>query len=376
MKNKNNYSNILEDHEEYDGTEVYSGLSVGKRILGVVIILILLGALIAGGIYLYNEQLKPVNPNNTTDTYVEIPSGSSIKEVSEILKENDLIRNSLVFTSYAGRHSFGGAEIQAATYALNQSMSVPDIFTILVNGDQYIANVATITIPEGKNLNEMAQIVEEAGICSADEFIQEASDINKYKATYSILDSIPEEEIPERTLEGYLFPDTYEIVGNGIDAAQNLINDQLTRLTEVYTPEMIQYTNDTGRTVDEVIILASIVELETKLPEDRAYAASVFYNRLAQDMPLQSDITIDYIYGTRTPVLTTEQTQVESPYNTYINLGLPLGPICSPGLASIEATIYPADTNYLYFVADMDSGKLYFNETLEEHDEDVSTYLE
>ena len=230
-------------------------------------------------------------------------------------------------------------------------------------------------IPEGKNINEQAQIVQDAGICTIDEFIAEASNIEKYKATYHILDSIPEDKIADRTLEGYLFPDTYNVVGTGPAGAQNLIDNQLTRLTEVYTPEMIQETQDSGRTVDDVIILASVVELETKLPEDRPDAASVFLNRIAQNMPLQSDITIDYINGTRTDVLTTDQTQVQSPYNTYLNLGLPYGPICSPGIASIEACVNPNDTNYLYFVADMTSGKLHFNETYEGHMQDVQTYM-
>ena len=118
-----------------------------------------------------------------------------------------------------------------------------------------------------------------------------------------------------------------------------------------------------------------IVELETKLPEDKANAASVFYNRIAQNMPLQSDITVDYALGKKHAVLTEEQTKIDSPYNTYQNLGLPVGPICSPGKSSIDAAINPAQTNYLFFVADMDSGKLYFNETLEGHNADVQKYM-
>ncbi len=372
---KNERDNQYDQDDFYDDEVYEERPGIGKKLVGVIISLVLLVILIAAGLILYNQQLQPVNPENTENLYVDIPSGLSTKEVSQILEDNDLIRNSLVFTSYAGRHSYGGAEIQAATYELNQSMGVPEIFTKLVNGDSYVGQITNVTIPEGKNINEQAQIVQDAGICTIDEFIAEASNIEKYKATYHILDSIPEDKIADRTLEGYLFPDTYNVVGTGPAGAQNLIDNQLTRLTEVYTPEMIQETQDSGRTVDDVIILASVVELETKLPEDRPDAASVFLNRIAQNMPLQSDITIDYINGTRTDVLTTDQTQVQSPYNTYLNLGLPYGPICSPGIASIEACVNPNDTNYLYFVADMTSGKLHFNETYEGHMQDVQTYM-
>ena len=353
---KNERDNQYDQDDFYDDEVYEERPGIGKKLVGVIISLVLLVILIAAGLILYNQQLQPVNPENTENLYVDIPSGLSTKEVSQILEDNDLIRNSLVFTSYAGRHSYGGAEIQAATYELNQSMGVPEIFTKLVNGDSYVGQITNVTIPEGKNINEQAQIVQDAGICTIDDFIAEA-------------------KIADRTLEGYLFPDTYNVVGTGPAGAQNLIDNQLTRLTEVYTPEMIQETQDSGRTVDDVIILASVVELETKLPEDRPDAASVFLNRIAQNMPLQSDITIDYINGTRTDVLTTDQTQVQSPYNTYLNLGLPYGPICSPGIASIEACVNPNDTNYLYFVADMTSGKLHFNETYEGHMQDVQTYM-
>lgn len=364
---------------EYNDEEIYEpeygGWSIRKRLIGVAICLVLLVALVVVGIVLYNYELQPVNVNNTEPDYVYIEDGMVIKDVAKLLKDNDLVRNEMVFTSYAGRHSYGGAQIQAATYELNQSMSTPEIFTKLVNGDSYQGPMSQIVFPEGQNLNEMAATVEASGFCTADEYKAEASDINKWKPDFPILDSIPEDEIPERTLEGYLFPDTYEVAGTGTDAARSLVEKQLAKFTEIYTPSMKEKTEADGKTVDDIVILASIVELETKLPEDKATAASVFYNRMAQNIPLQSDITIDYINGTKTPVLTTEQTQVQSPYNTYINLGLPLGPICSPGVASIDAALNPAQTDYLYFVADMSTGKLHFNTTLEGHNQDVQTYL-
>lgn len=345
-----------------------------QKTAGVLICLALIAALIILARTLYVKALEPVDPADTTPVLFTVSDGELSSEVAENLKEAGLIRNAMVFESYAGRHSYGGAEIQAATYQLSPSMPVSEIFTKLVNGDSYSGPMGTVTIPEGKNLKEMAPIVEQAQICSADAFLAEAAKVAEYQQQYPILSSIPADKVPQRTLEGYLFPDTYNVSQEG-DGASNLVHAMLTRFSEVYTPEMQQQTAEAGKTVDDIVILGSIVELETKLPEDRPYAASVFYNRMAQNMPLQSDITIDYINGTKTPVLTTEQTQVESPYNTYINLGLPFGPICSPGLSAMEAALHPAQTDYLYFVADMDSGKLYFNNTLEGHNADVAKYM-
>lgn len=369
----NEYSDNY-DEDEYDYESV-SGLSFGARFTGVIICLGLLAGLLYYGFFLYNSMLEPVNPKNDTPHIITIEEGMLPKDVAQLLKDNDLIKNSLVFQSYVGRHSYGGAEIIAATYELNQAMPVSEIYTKLVKGDSYIGPLNSLTIPEGYNLNEIAQAVQDAGICSAEEYIAEASNVEKYIELYPILDSIPVEKRPDRTLEGYLFPATYMINNDGTSSAQSLIEDQLAKFTEEYNPELLQKTAEAGRTVDDIVILASIVELETKLPEDRPVAASVFYNRMAQNMPLQSDITIDYIYGTRTEILTTEQTQVESPYNTYINLGLPFGPIDNPGIDSIIAAIEPAQTDYLYFVADLETGKLHFNTTLEGHDQDVATYL-
>lgn len=362
--------------EEYDDSEyIHTGGSIVKKLIGVLVLLGLLAALLYYGYYLYNSMLTPVDPNDDTPVYVTVEPGMLAKQVGEVLQDSGVVKNSLVFQSYVGRHSYGGAEIQAATYEFTPSMSVKEIYTKLVNGDSYVGSLNSITIPEGLNITEISQLVEQAGICTADEYIAEASDLPKYMAMYPILSSIPEDQVPQRTLEGYLFPATYMIAIDGSTDANQLIMNQLDKFTEEYNEQLLQETQAAGRTVDDIVKLASIVELETKLPEDRPLAASVFYNRMAQGMPLQSDITIDYIYGTRTEILTTEQTQVESPYNTYINLGLPLGPICNPGIDSIIAAIEPAETDYLYFVADLNTGKLYFNTTLEEHDQDVEQLL-
>ena len=344
------------------------GLKYKLPIVIAAVVLIVVIAIFAGRSF-YNAMLEPTGTSTET-MIVEIPDGSTIKDVGEILYDQGLIKNTMVFQSYAGRHSRGTSGMQAGNYELNHAMSVPDIVNQMLDGDVY-SGAIPVLLSEGKNINEMAQILEKHNICTSAAFISETKKLGEYKALYPILSSIPDDK--NRTLEGYLFPDTYEIEPGS--TAADVVKKMLDRFTEVYNQDFMQQTTEKGKSVDEIVIMASIVELETKLPEDKANAASVFYNRIAQNMPLQSDITVDYALGKKHAVLTEEQTKIDSPYNTYQNLGLPVGPICSPGKSSIDAAINPAQTNYLFFVADMDSGKLYFNETLEGHNADVQKYM-
>lgn len=342
---------------------------VKRMIIGLVALVLFAALLIGGWMVFYNMNLQPVG-TNTENVVVDIPDGSTIDEIAQILHDKNLIRNTLVFESYAGRHSRGSKQIQAANYEFNQAMSVPQIFNKMLNGEAYTGAVA-ITLPEGRNIKEMAEILEKNHVCTAADFIAETKKVTEYKAKYPILGSIPDGK--DRTLEGYLFADTYNW-GTGTEPSV-IVTNMLDRFVDVYNASMEQRTQEMGKTVDEIVIMGSIVELETKLAEDKANCASVFYNRIAAGMPLQSDITVDYALGTKNAVLTEAQTQVDSPYNTYKNLGLPVGPICSPSKSSLEAALYPATTTYLFFVADMDSGKLYFNETLEGHNADVQKYM-
>ena len=343
-------------------------------VVGVSLLLLVAMFFGARAYYLNGLEAKSTTERNIL---VKIPEGSSVADTAAILEENGVIKNAIIFQSYVGTHSYGGQSIQAADYLLSPTMTVPEIYTKLVDGDAYHGDEYQFTIPEGKNIEEMSTIIADTGICTADEFKAETKKLAQYMKEYPILDSIPSDKVSERTLEGYLFPDTYDIaVPEGTSGAEQVCDTMLQRFTDVFTQSMIDEANSNGHTVDDIVIMASIVELETKLPEDRKDAASVFYNRIAQDMPLQSDITVDYALGTKTPVLTTEQVQsTDSPYNTYLYTGLPLGPICSPGLSSIEAALEPSTTDYLYFVADMDTGKLHFNTTLEGHKADVEKYM-
>lgn len=341
-----------------------------KRLLKWIIAgIITLFVLIAGGVGAVFYCLSPVS-DSTETVFVSIPEGSTITEAAWLLQYQGLIHSARVFKLYGmGLHS-EGKNIQAGRYKFSPSMSCQEILDKMIQGDICKGEI-TVVIPEGKCVTEIADILAENKICSADAFKKECAQLSKYKAKYPILASIPNDQ--GRDLEGYLFPATYSWDKN--TKPDLIVDEMLACFVSNYAGLYLEQADDMGKTVDEIVIMASIVELETKFDEDKPKVASVFYNRIETGMPLQSDITVDYALGSKHSVLSTDQTKVDSLYNTYIYYGLPVGPICSPSTAAIEAALYPADTNYLYFVADMDTGKIYYNETLEGHNEDVAKHM-
>lgn len=342
----------------------------GKIIALIIMIISILGVTAVFSFnFFISDKLTPVGEGDSV--VIEITEGSVINDIAEQLAKENLIQDALAFEFLAKKQ--GNADmIQTGYYEFNPSESAEEILNRLVEGDIYDS---AVTIPEGRNIKEFAKILEEHKVCSADDFIAETKKVEDYQQKYPILSSISLEAKDgiTRTLEGYLFPDTYNFSPNTEPSV--VVSAMLDRFVQVYTPEYLNRTEEMGKTVDQIVIMSSIIELETKFDDDKANAASVFYNRLAADQPLQSDITVDYARGEKTAILTTEETQFPSPYNTYINKGLPFGPICSFGEPALQASLYPADTKYMYFVADIKTGKIYFNETYEEHLADVETYL-
>jgi len=341
-----------------------------KVITVIVLLIIILGATaIFSFKFFISDRLLPVGEGDSI--VIEITDGSVINDIANQLVKENLIQDALAFEFLAKKQ--GNAElIQTGYYEFNPSESAQEILDRLIKGDIYDTSV---TIPEGRSIKEFAKILEEHKVCSAEDFIAETKKVADYQKSYSILSSIPLEakDGVSRTLEGYLFPDTYKFQPNTEPSV--VVTAMLNRFVSVYNQEYLNRTTEMGKTVDQIVILGSIIELETKFDEDKANTASVFYNRLAADQPLQSDITVDYARGEKKAILTTEETQFPSPYNTYINKGLPFGPICSFGEPALRAALYPADTKYMYFVADINTGKIYFNETYEGHLADVETYL-
>lgn len=318
-----------------------------KKIVIPVIVLLLV-IIMAIPAYIY---LAPVKVDNAT---VEIPEASNSSQIGEILKDNGIIRSELAYKIYL-RSSHSGSDLKAGTYTFDGKYSMADVTEELKEGGE-LAEIK-ITIPEGYNLSQISQVLTEAGICSAQEFT-EAVENGDYDYDY-----LPAKGTANR-LEGFLYPETYyfdDTVG-----AKDVIATMLAQFDKVFSQEWRDQLASDGRSVYDWVTMASIVEKEAVVEEDRPVIAGVFYNRLEQNMLLQSCATVQYALGEVKPVLSNEDVQIDSPYNTYINQGLPPGPIACPGYASLEAAMYPADTDYLYFVA-KPNGAHIFTTTYEDH---------
>ncbi len=293
--------------------------------------------------YLLGESISSeteIDISAESAVLVEIPQEASTKDIAEILKDNGLISSELYFRL---RSKMSGADgtYCYGTFYLADGMSAEQIIAVLQTMPQ-ADTTNRITIPEGYTVSQIAALVDEMGIATSEEFITE---MNTGTFEYDFLEGIP---VRDNYLEGYLFPDTYFLSGD--ETAHDIIVMMLNRFEEIYNESIKDYVASTGYTLDELVTVASMVESEAKLDEERATIAGVIYNRLNIDMLLQIDSTVQYALSTRNEVVTTTDLQVDSPYNTYMYKGLPEGPICNPGQASLIAAVQPESHNYLYYV--------------------------
>ncbi len=322
-----------------------------------IIFLVIICAIVIFGYIIFDNILQsmtsPIDMESTEYIVVEIPAGSSTGDISEILQSHGLIRNNFVFKYMSKKMNYDG-KYQAGAYVLGYSMSMTDIMNMMYKGEVSDNNTIRFTIPEGYTLQDTANALQNKGLMDAETFLSETKN---GEFSYDFLEDIPHG--PNR-LEGFLFPDTYEVY---VDSTPHeIIDKMLSRFDELFTEEFYNRANELGYSVKDIVTLASIIEREALLDSERTVVSSVFHNRLNIDMALQSCATVQYILGEAKPNLSIADTKIESPYNTYLHRGLPPGPIASPGLASLQAALYPADTNYMYFVAKGD-GSHAFAET-------------
>ncbi len=295
---------------------------------------------------------------------VTIPMGSGSSVIAEQLEDEGIIKSAFSFKVYS-RLKGAGDDMKAGSYSLSPSMSVGLIIETLTTGD--IKGIP-VTIIEGMTVLQIAEEFDAAGITTTEEFL-EAEKNGNYD--FRFMDQIPEEN--EYRLEGFLYPNTYNFAKD--TDAEVVINAMLKSFDENFTDKDYDQAEQLGYSVLEIITMASIVEKEAALDDERATVASVFYNRLDIGMTLGSDPTVNYITGKIGEEPTASDLEIDSPYNTRLNPGLPPGPICSPGAKSIEAALYPDETEYLYFVVETrDSLNIVFTETYEEHLEAVDVY--
>ncbi len=311
----------------------------------VAVILAVLGISYAVGkhfanSYLINDNQTEVQVDSQNVIEIDIPKGSSTKDIAKILKDNGIISNAFSFRLTSKLNGADGT-YNYGTFYMAKDMGTDQIIKIL-QGTSQAESTSKITIPEGYTVKQIAALVDERGIATSDEFINE---MNTGEFDYDFLKDIPERE---NYLEGYLFPDTYFLSGN--ETAHDIIVMMLNRFEQVYNESVKSYVSSSGYTLDQLVTVASMVESEAKLDEERPTIAGVIYTRLEIDMPLQIDSTVQYALQQKNEVVTNTDLTVDSPYNTYKNKGLPEGPICNPGKESLIAAVQPESHNYYYYV--------------------------
>ena len=357
----------------------------------LVTLLILLALLGVGGFYGYRyaeSALQPIDPSSKQYVKVQIPEGANSQEIGSILEKSGLIKHGLLFTAYVKYKNY--SDLKSGYYNLQKSMSTEDLIKALQKGgtpEPQEVVYANLTIPEGFTLEQIAQTVaqlqgEFKEPLTAEAFMAKVQDENfiaQEVAKYpKLLESLPAKDSGVRyRLEGYLFPATYTIKES--TTIESLIDEMLATMDKNLSPHYATI-KEKNLTVNELLTIASLVEKEGAKTEDRKLIAGVFYNRLNLGMPLQSNIAILYAEGKLGQKISLADdvaidTTIDSPYNVYTNIGLMPGPVDSPSLDAIESSINQTKSDNLFFVANVQDGKVYFAATKEEHDKNVEEHI-
>jgi len=306
-------------------------------------------------------MLEPVRPGSTEAVYVEIPAGSSTREVAELLKKVHVIKDANFFRYFA-RYRKLDAQLKGGEYELNAGMTPDQILMKLSRGETVVRR---FTVPEGFTVAQVADLLASKGLVVREQF-QKAAAVSKLNASY-----LPSGVELAQPLEGYLFPSTYDYKP-GVTEEQ-ILAMMFARWEQNFGSDLRARAKEVGLTVHEVMILASIIEKEAQVAGERPVIAGVYLNRLQIGMKLDADPTVRYAAGLGPEEdLKAADMEIESPYNTYRQAGLPPGPIAAPGLASMKAALYPQAHDFWYFVAKADgSGEHYFAKTLDEQEANI-----
>lgn len=337
------------------GCGVLSGL---KKTMVIISVLLLLSAFAAAFIYmdLISYVGKPAG-NDPAEQIVTITPGQGFNALTEKLFQKGIIRHPFKFKLFARIKGYE-TQIKAGEYALSPAMAPEKILDIIVGGK---VQFHRLTVPEGYNLKQIARIVEASGFGRREDFLNIATDP----------DFVHRQGIDAATLEGYLFPDTYLFSRDA--TLETIISIMLKRFHSAFTPEWQRRAKALNLSIHEVVTLASIIEKETGMAEERPIISSVFHNRLKRNMRLQSDPTVIYGIEDFDGNIRRKDLAQPTPYNTYTIAGLPPGPIANAGSGAIEAALYPADTKYLYFVSKNDTTHQ-FSTNLRDHNRAVRKY--
>jgi len=352
-----------------DNIEVHSLGRPSRQfiVIGSIVALTMAIVLITVGIIVVT--LDEAREEVGQSVYFVVEPDESVDSIANRLNDDGLIRSSGYF-SFRVRIQSKGDDIVAGRYRLDTGMSTSQIINAITSDNAALAQEVSVQFIEGWRTEQYAEAAVAAGLTfNVDDFMQATKD-PKWNNQFSFLHTRPSGV----ALEGYLFPDTYNF---RMDATpDDVIERLLATFEERVTPEMIALTDGLGMTLHQVMTIASIIEREAAVADERGTISSVYHNRLDRGMPLQADPTIQFQLGTPEdwwPELTVADLQRDGVYNTYLNPSLPPGPICNPSLASIEAALQPEQTPYIFFVATGD-GTHAFAETLEEHERNIDMY--
>lgn len=337
---------------------VMNAVSYLVFILGVSLLLS------AVAIYVANDVFAFVKPEKKV--MLELEESQTPAQMAAVLKEEGVIRCKWAFVLYT-KLANDGQSFKTGKFEVDSDMDYGQIINTLNRVPTYTETVS-VTIPEGYTLKQIARLLEDARVCGAEDILNIAE---TYPFKHEMLQNIPMEE-PNR-LEGYLYPDTYEFYIN--DSPVRVLNAMLNNFNNKYTEEMRQLTENSGLTMRQILTIASMIEREAVLPEEQARISGVIYNRLnhMDAYPhLDIDATVQYALGEHKEMLTYEDLEVDSPYNTYKVIGLPQGPICNPGVPAILAALQPESHDYYFYVADPETKGHVFARNNAEHEENVA----
>ncbi|WP_349407969.1 endolytic transglycosylase MltG [Pseudalkalibacillus sp. SCS-8] len=338
-----------------------------------IIILAIIGVGIGGYVYI-KGALEPVDKTNKKPIEVEIPIGTSTSQIANKLEDKGVIKSALVFKYYVKYKNDN--DFQAGNYELNQSMGLKEVIASLKDGKVYKKAEMTVRIAEGLRIPEVAAKIADQTDYSEEEILKKMKDeeyIKSLMAKYPVLDKKILDDDIIWPLEGYLFPATYEFYKK--DPALESIIESMIKKTSTVVSKYQAGIDESKYSTHEILTLASVIEEEARKVEDRHMVSGVFYNRLKKGMKLQSDVTVTYAQQESKVTVTYKDTEVDSPYNTYNQTGLPIGPISSPGESAIKAAVNPEANPYYYFFA-RPNGEVLYAKNLDEHNKIKQKYIQ
>jgi UPF0755 protein len=349
------YKKILSDwkaQKDFSKMDIKTFSKMSKT-AGALLLLILL--------YSLYQIYIPVNYTSEEMVNYVIEKGSGNSAIAKDLEDKGIIRSAFFFRMYTFL-SFNHTGLMAGKYTISPKMSIYKIVKKMTTGDTIRDR---FVIYEGMTAAQIGEYFESREVCAPEEFDEIMH--RDYSKFFPFLADKP----ADATLEGYLFPDTYEVSTD--QTCEQMIDAMLINFGNKLTPELQEKIKGQDKTIFEVVTMASLLEKEVKTLEDKKIVAGILHNRLQMGMPLQLDSTVNYITGKNDPGVLIKDTQIDSPYNTYKYKGLPIGPISNPGMDSISAALEPTETDYLYYLSD---GKTYYAKTLKEHAANRAKYLD